>query len=75
MQCALSHKQVKCFKPKATYLGSGYIQPNNSSLLRKINAIKVGRGKFVIAPIVLNVYGKKEGSLGGYGSSPKNRFS
>jgi len=55
-------------------LGSGFVKPNYSSLLRKINAIKYGKGKMRFESIILNDYGKIEGSSGGYGSSIKNRF-
>ena len=70
-----SHTNSKPWLPKANYLGSGYIIPNHSSLLRKINAIKNGKGKTQFVSVNLNVYGSAEGSIGGYGSSPKNRFS
>ena len=65
---------VGCFKNKANYLGSGFVKPNYSSLLRKINTIKYGKGKMRFQSIILNDYGKIEGSSGGYGSSIKNRF-
>ena len=64
---------------KDNILGTSNVLPNYSSNLRKINAIKYvkgGRtqfGKFN-TPIQLNSYGKIEGSPGGYGFSPKNRF-
>lgn len=65
---------IGCFKEKANFLGSGYVTPNYSSLLRKINSIKYGKGKVKFTRLLLNDYGKIEGSSGGYGSSIKNRF-
>jgi len=65
---------IGCFKNKANYLGSGFVKPNYSSLLRKINTIKYGKSKFRFASIKLNEYGKIEGAPGGYGSSIKNQF-
>ena len=64
---------------KPNLLGNGNVLPNISSNLRKINAIKYlkgGRTRFGVSntPILLNNYGRTEGSPGGYGVSPKNTF-
>lgn len=64
---------INCFKEKAN-LGSGYLIADYSTRLRKLNAIKQGRGTTQIRSYLLNDYGRREGSPGGYGSSPKNRF-
>jgi len=64
---------------KPNLLGGGNVLPNYSSNLRKINTIKHikgGRTRFgnLDYPILLNSYSSAEGSPGGYGFSPKNRF-
>lgn len=69
----------KRFINKRNLLGSGNVLPNFSNRIRKINTIRNVRGgrvEFGILnrPIVLNSYGRIEGSPGGYGSSPKNKF-
>jgi hypothetical protein len=68
-----------CFKEKENKLGSGYLLPNYSNNLRKINIVKYAKGGRTYfglynEPLILNDYGKIEGSPGGYGSSPKNKY-
>lgn len=65
---------VNCFKEKSHYLGNGYLIPDYSTRLRKLNAIKQGKGNTQFSKLLLNDYGKIEGAPGGFGSSPKNRF-
>jgi len=65
---------INCYRDKAYYLGNGYLLPDYSTRLRKLNAIKRGRGTTQFSGLLLNDYGKIEGSPGGFGSSPKNRF-
>ena len=65
---------VNCFKEKAHYLGNGYLIPDYSTRVRKLNAIKQGKGTTQISGLLLNDYGKIEGAPGGFGSSLKNRF-
>jgi hypothetical protein len=68
------HLGVNCFKEKVQYLGNGYLIPDYSTRLRKLNAIKQGKGTTQFTALTLNDYGKIEGAPGGFGSSPKNRF-
>lgn len=67
-----------CFKDKENTLGSGYLIPNYSNNLRKINIVKKNNGRIMFGanntPIILNSYSSAEGSPGGYMSSPKNKF-
>ena len=65
---------VNCFKDKAQYLGNGYLIPDYSTRLRKLNTIKQGKGNTQFSALMLNDYGKIEGAPGGFGSSLKNRF-
>ena len=70
----LRHLGVNCFKEKVYPLGNGYLLPDYSTRVRQLNAIKQGKGKIQFATNILNDYGKIQGSPGGFGSSPKNRF-
>lgn len=72
--CQTDFKIGNCSKEKVYPLGNGYLLPNYSYLTRKLNAIKQGRGSIQFIPQILNDYGKTQGSPGGFGSSPKNRF-
>jgi hypothetical protein len=68
----------QCLIDKPNRLGSGYLIPNYSNNLRKINLVKSNKGKIVFGmnnmPILLNSYSSAEGSPGGYMTSPKNKF-
>lgn len=63
-----------CVKEKVIPLGNGYLIPDYSTRTRKLNAIKQGKGSIQLISQILNDYGKTQGSPGGFGSSPKNRF-
>ena len=72
------YKRTNCPITKYNPLGNGYVIPNNSNNVRKLNISKYAKnGRIIfggIEPLVLNSYGSIEGGPGGYGSSPKNKF-
>lgn len=54
---------------------TGYLIPNYSNNYRKINAIKyLHGGKISFGEFKINSLGNAEGSPGGYGNPPKNKY-
>jgi len=78
LRCKRKGAEGHCLIEKSNRLGSGYLFPNYSNNLRKINLVKSNKGKIVFGmnnmPILLNSYSSAEGSPGGYMTSPKNKF-